>query len=68
MKLYKITGSLKDDNEFRATRWVGSQADAASARKEFNSKLGMPRDRITTEEVEVPTTKKELIEFLNGLG
>lgn len=46
------------------TKWVVSQNDAAAERKRLNQK-GHKRDDIFTLEVEVPTTKKELLEFLN---
>lgn len=60
MKLYKV--SAKDVS----TKWVGAQADAASHRKFLNSVKKIPRDAITTEEVEVPTDKKGLLEWLNN--
>lgn len=62
MKLYKTHAP---EAGVRA-RWSGSQAAAASDRKHFNSKMGIPRDNIATDEVEVPTNKKGLLAFLNG--
>ncbi|NLA67257.1 MAG: hypothetical protein GX856_03230, partial [Gammaproteobacteria bacterium] len=49
-----------------APAWHGSQAEAASHRKHLNSVLKIKRDHITTEEVDVPTDKKGLLNFLNG--
>lgn len=74
MKLYKITrpshelnGADFDD----MTQFAGSQADARKVRIDFEApfKHLKPKDRpeVTVEEVEVPTDKKGLIEFLNGL-
>lgn len=59
MKLYKIEAK---DND---TQWVGSQSEAATARKHLGAK-GIKRNEITTTEVEVPTNKAGLLEFLNG--
>jgi hypothetical protein len=65
MRLYKImahTDDAKDD----VVQWVGTQADAAKLRKELNSEQGFKRDNINTFEVDVPTDKKGLLEFLNA--
>jgi len=69
MKLYKITASrtTTETEVDRITSWSGSQADAAKTRKRFNSELKFKRDDITTDEVEVPTNKAGLIDFLNAL-
>ena len=69
MKLYKITAPAADDANKIA--FAGSQADARKARIELETpfKHLKPKDRpeVTVEEVEVPTDKKGLIEYLNGL-
>lgn len=65
MKLYKITATLSDGTTDKL--WAGSQSNAAAARKHFNSERKVPRDSITTEEVEVSTHKGPLIDFLNAL-
>jgi hypothetical protein len=65
MRLYKLTQSDAGPEPVR-TKWVGTQSDAASTRKEWVQKLGAKRDNIETEEIEVPTDKKGLIDFLNG--
>lgn len=72
MKLYKITRPADSFNNFEGvTQFAGSQADARKARIEFEApfKAMKPKDRpeVTVEEVDVPTDKKGLIEFLNGL-
>lgn len=59
MRLYRV--SAKDN----PTKWFGTQSECASERKALNSK-GVPRAEIVTEEVEVPTNKKELLEWLNN--
>lgn len=63
MKLYKTTTAAKHEV---APAWSGSQADAAKDRKHFNSDMKIPRTEIVTEEVEVPTNKQGLLDFLNG--
>jgi len=63
MRLYKVTAHVGIPAVTK-TRWVGSQSDAASFRKELTD-LGAKRKDIETEEVDVPTTKAELIEWLN---
>ena len=69
MKLYKITAPAADDTNKVA--FVGSQADARKARIDFEVpfKHLKPKDRpeVKVEEIDVPTDKKGLIEFLNGL-
>ena len=65
MRLYKLTQTDAGPEPVRI-RWVGTQADAAAMRKEWNTKLHVKRDDILTEEVDVPTDKKGLLEFLNG--
>ena len=74
MKLYKITRpihELNGEDVDDITQFAGSQADARKARIELETpfKHLKPKDRfeVTVEEVDVPTDKKGLIEFLNGL-
>lgn len=45
-------------------RWAGSQADAASQRKQLNTVKKIPRDHIHTDEVDIPTDKKGLLAWL----
>ena len=74
MKLYKVTcptHELDGKDVDAVTQFAGSQADARKARIELEApfKALKPKDRpvITVEEVDVPTDKKGLIEFLNSL-
>lgn len=71
MKLYLVTATPSDtaveDARSPARWWVGSQAEAASVRKQFVS-AGFRRTEIITSEVDVPTTKIGLLEFLNILS
>lgn len=65
MRLYKTTATR--DGDVRQTLWAGSQAAAAADRKSLVSDAGFKRNEVNTEEVEVPTNKTGLIQFLNGL-
>ncbi len=68
MKLYRTHATVPAEEGANHVRWSGSQADAAKDRKHFNSDLKIPRDRIHTDEVDVPTDKKGLLAFLNQRG
>jgi hypothetical protein len=61
MKLYQITSTM---HGVTATRFVGTQAEAASRRATLVS-AGAHRADITTTPVEVPTDKVGLLAFLN---
>lgn len=75
MKLYKITrpvSSIPNDGDLDAvTRFEGTQADARATRIELEApfKALKPKDRpeVTVEDIDVPTDKKGLLEFLNGM-
>lgn len=73
MKIYKISNPGTDiqDHEDQETVYAGSQADARKARIKFEAKYKelkkADRPEVTVEEIDVPTDKKGLIEFLNGL-
>lgn len=66
MRLYKTVGLSEQDTGDASswiTKWDGTQADAAARRKEFKAnELG----KIKTEEVDVPTSKQELLAWLNA--
>lgn len=75
MKLYKITrpvSSIPNDEDVDGVvQFAGSQADARKTRIDFEApfKSLKPKDRpeVKVEEIDVPTDKKGLIDFLNGL-
>lgn len=74
MKLYKVTRpthELDGEDVNGIIKFSGSQADARKDRIEAEEpfKKLKPKDRpvVTVEEVDVPTDKKGLIEFLNSL-
>lgn len=74
MKLYKITRpihELNDEDVDGVVQFAGTQADARKTRIDFEApfKSLKPKDRpeVKVEEIDVPTDKKGLIEFLNEL-
>lgn len=68
MKLYMITAESLDDGGLDPeVRWAGSQTEAAGVRRALGG-AGFRRAEIATHDVEVPTSKGPLIEFLNDLS
>lgn len=65
MKLYLITATTEAPET--QVIWGGSQAEAASARKEMLAR-GATRKDLKTYEVDVPTNKEGLLQFLNDFG
>jgi hypothetical protein len=61
MRAYKV----KAPNAFR---FAGSQSDASKRKVELVDQFGLKRAQATVEEIEVPTGKVELLEFLNELA
>ncbi len=61
MKFQKITTVKGPD---KTVYWAASKAEAANYRK-VAVDSGVARKNITTEEVNVPTDKEGLLEFLN---
>jgi len=70
MKLYIVSAQVdasEDGTKFKHVNTaLVSQAECASARKELTDR-GVKRKDIATYEVDVPTTKGGLVEFLNKL-
>lgn len=65
MKLY-IVSAEHPDTGAQFNKVAVSQAECASIRAELTS-LGAKRKDIDTHEVDVPTTKAEMVNFLNRL-
>ena len=60
MKLYRVIGN----SDKQKVIWVGSQSDAAKARKELMAQ-GFKRAELLTEDVDIPTDKVGLLKWLN---
>lgn len=67
MKLYRVSSEVAIDNGKKALKWVGTQADVVATKKEWMA-AGMKRKEISTEDIEIPTKKDELVEWLNERG
>ena len=69
MNLYLVTAEVdvsEDGTKFaRRAIWSGSQAEAASARKELTAR-GARRKDVKTYAVDVPTDKTGLLAWLNA--
>jgi hypothetical protein len=66
MRLYKIiaTNTNGEDLPDREIHWVGSKAEGVQARKKLYDE-GWRRKDVEETEVDVPTDKAGLLEFLN---
>lgn len=62
MRLYKITAN--DGTAGSETHWVGSKAEGVAKRKQLATE-GWTRKEIDEVEVEVPTNKEGLLQWLN---
>ena len=60
MRCYQVTGP-------GAKRYAATNADARATRDELVEQLGCKKKDVEIEQVDVPTAKAELLEFINGL-
>ena len=66
MRCYLVqVPAVKDDKQPK--RYAGTQADARKVREELAAEYDVKKSSITIEEAEVPTSKGELLEFINKL-
>lgn len=61
MRVYLVKASTG------AKRYGGTQADAKGKRDGLMEQEGLKKSSVTIEEVEVPTAKPLLLDFINGL-
>ena len=66
MKAYKLTG-LSSDNSRKVQQIVTAKADIAKAKSRLNVVYGVKKAEIQVDEIEIPTTKHELVDFINTL-
>lgn len=66
MKTYLVYTNTADSELESSAKFVGTQADAATERKQLVIS-GWPRKKITTAEIDVPTDKSGMLSFLNTL-
>lgn len=69
MRGYQITGiDHAADGVMTVTRFGGSMADARTWRNTIvNDYDGIKKSEVKIEEIEIPTSKAELLEFINNL-
>lgn len=65
MKLYRVSYTMNAGEE--VVQWAGRQADVVAIKKDW-IEGGTKRKQISTEEVEVPTKKEELVSWLSQRG
>lgn len=64
MKLYRVSSDKTIDNGKPVIRWAGTQAGVVQAKKDFMA-AGLKRKELSTEEIDVPTKKDELVAWLS---
>lgn len=67
MKLYRVSKPAETDGGKEVVQWAGRQADVVAIKKDW-IEGGTKRKQISTEEVEVPTKKEELVSWLSQRG
>jgi hypothetical protein len=63
MRFQKITGISR--NGSKHVRFAGSQSEAASVRKTLNRDCDVPRDAISTDEIDIEPNKAGILAALN---
>jgi hypothetical protein len=66
MNAYKVTGT-NPANSKSVRQIVTAKADIAKAKNRLNVVFGARKAEMQVELVEIPTTKKELVVFINDL-
>lgn len=65
MRAYKV--HVQYGIGMTATKYAGTQAEVREARRSFVDEFSVKKKDVTTEEVEIPTAKAELLDFINSL-
>lgn len=60
MRCYLVTGP-------GAKRYASTNADATTTRNTIVEETGVKKKDVTIEQTDIPVTKAELLEFINGL-
>lgn len=63
VNLYRVSHPGVVDGGKEVVQWAGRQADVVAIKKEW-IESGIKRKQISTEEIEVPTKKDELVAWL----
>lgn len=71
MRAYKVVGHVPNgdipETTHDRTRFAGTQADARNEKQALMNDYDLKRSAVEIKEVEIPTAKAELIEFINEL-
>ncbi len=70
MRAYKVSTNVQaedDDGYIKVTQFAGTQATAKATRRDFMADHGVKMAEVSIEEVDVPTSKGPLIDFVNEL-
>lgn len=68
MRAYKVTADVEDGEKMTTvTKFAGTQADARAARQALVDEHGVKKKDVSLDEVEIPTAKSDLLDFINGL-
>lgn len=67
MKLYRVSHPSVVDGQKEVVLWAGTQAGVVQIKKTF-METGIKRKQISTEEIDVPTKKDELVAWLSRRG
>jgi hypothetical protein len=67
MKLYRVS-LITEAGGAKTAKWVGSQDEATKQRMALMDAFGLKRKDVHIGQIDVPTTKADLIEWLNAKG
>lgn len=68
MRLYRISYQIKKDDVIDTdTIWAGSQSESSTRRRIIRQLNGYVPNSVQTEQIDVPTSKVQLIDFLNKM-
>ena len=66
MRAYEVTA--KNGSQTHGVRFGSTQADARAKRDELVEQFNVKKSSVTIDEVEIPTSKAELLEFINDMA
>lgn len=67
MRAYRVTAT-DTGTTLVATRYAATQADARAKRDELMAAFSLKKQGVVIEELDIPTAKADLLEFINELA
>jgi hypothetical protein len=69
MRAYKVSTEHNNDDGGKTPvfRYAGTNAEARQTRDAMVNDYGVKKKEVTIEDVDIPTSKAELLDFINGL-